>query len=220
MARRKLTKNQIEYNKQVRRIKNFIKRAEKRGYEFNEDILPKTPKRITKQAIKRLENLKPNQLYAKAEFLDTSTGEMLKGTKGRQLERKRASEKAKQTRQRNKTKSKKKKPKTTLKAEDVILNNFYEYLKSFPVKLTAKIRQFVKKLEMEIGKNEVATALQNMPMKFHEILEMVNYSSDQADEVFRSQLLEYLPNASEQYKKDAMEQFEYYEVGFDEEEYD
>ena len=218
MARRKLTKNQIEYNKQVRRIKNFIKRAEKRGYEFNEDILPKTPKRITKQAIKRLENLKPKQLYAKAEFLDTSTGEMLKGTKGRQLERKRASEKAKQTRQRNK--SKKKKPKTTLKAEDVILNNFYEYLKSFPVKLTAKIRQFVKKLEMEIGKNEVATALQNMPMKFHEILEMVNYSSEQADEVFRSQLLEYLPNASEQYKKDAMEQFEYYESGYDEEEYD
>ena len=218
MARRKLTKNQIEYNKQVRRIKNFIKRAEKRGYEFNEDILPKTPKRITKQAIKRLENLKPNQLYAKAEFLDTSTGEMLKGTQGRKLERQRASEKAKQTRQRNK--SKKKKPKTTLKAEDVILNNFYEYLKSFPVKLTAKIRQFVKKLEMEIGKNEVATALQNMPMKFHEILEMVNYSSDQADEVFRSQLLEYLPNASEQYKRDAMEQFEYYEGGFDEEEYD
>ena len=218
MARRKLTKNQIEYNKQVRRIKNFIKRAEKRGYEFNEDILPKTPKRITKQAIKRLENLKPKQLYEKAEFLDTSTGEMLKGTTGRQLERKRASEKAKQTRQRNK--SKKKKAKTTLKAEDVILNNFYEYLKSFPVKLTAKIRQFVKKLEMEIGKNEVATALQNMPMKFHEILEMVNYSSDQADEVFRSQLLEYLPNASEQYKKDAMEQFEYYEGGFDEEEYD
>ena len=218
MGRRKLTKNQIEYNKQVRRIKNFIKRAEKRGYEFNDDILPKTPKRITKQAIKRLENLKPKQLYAKAEFLDTSTGEMLKGTKGRQLERKRASEKAKQTRQRNK--SKKKKPKTTLKAEDVILNNFYEYLKSFPVKLTAKIRQFVKKLEMEIGKNEVATALQNMPMKFHEILEMVNYSSDQADEVFRSQLLEYLPNASEQYKKDAMEQFEYYESGYDEEEYD
>ena len=218
MARRKLTKNQIEYNKQVRRIKNFIKRAEKRGYEFSDDILPKTPKRITKQAIKRLENLKPNQLYAKAEFLDTSTGEMLKGTKGRQLERKRASEKAKQTRQRNK--SKKKKPKTTLKAEDVILNNFYEYLKSFPVKLTAKIRQFVKKLEMEIGKTEVATALQNMPMKFHEILEMVHYSSDQADEVFRSQLLEYLPNASDQYKKDAMEQFEYYEGGFDEEEYD
>ena len=218
MARRKLTKNQIEYNKQVRRIKNFIKRAEKRGYEFSDDILPKTPKRITKQAIKRLENLKPNQLYAKAEFLDTSTGEMLKGTQGRKLERQRASEKAKQTRQRNK--SKKKKPKTTLKAEDVILNNFYEYLKSFPVKLTAKIRQFVKKLEMEIGKNEVATALQNMPMKFHEILEMVNYSSDQADEVFRSQLLEYLPNASEQYKRDAMEQFEYYEGGFDEEEYD
>lgn len=218
MARRKLTKNQIEYNKQVRRIKNFIKRAEKRGYEFNEDILPKTPKRITKQAIKRLENLKPNQLYAKAEFLDTSTGEMLKGTKGRKLEWQRASEKAKQTRQRNK--SKKKKPKTTLKAEEVILNNFYEYLKSFPVKLTAKIRQFVKKLEMEIGKNEVATALQNMPMKFHEILEMVNYSSDQADEIFRSQLLEYLPNASEQYKKDATEQFEYYESGYDEEEYD
>ena len=218
MARRKLTKNQIEYNKQVRRIKNFIKRAEKRGYEFNEDILPKTPKRITKQAIKRLENLKPKQLYAKAEFLDTSTGEMLKGTKGRQLERQRASEKAKQTRQRNK--SKKKKPKTTLKAEDVILNNFYEYLKTFPVKLTAKIRQFVKKLEREIGRNEVATALQNMPMKFHEILEMVHYSSDQAEDVFRSQLLEYLPNASEQYKKDAMEQFEYYEVGYDEEEYD
>lgn len=218
MGRRKLTKNQIEYNKQVRRIKNFIKRAEKRGYEFNEDILPKTPKRITKQAIKRLENLKPNQLYAKAEFLDTSTGEMLKGTKGRKLERQRASEKAKQTRQRNK--SKKKTTKTSLKAEDVILNNFYEYLKTFPRKLTARISQLVKKLENEIGKNEVATALQNMPMKFHEILEQVGYDSGKAIDEFSSQLIDYLPNASEQYKKDAMEEYEYYENGFTDEDYE
>lgn len=209
MKRKKLTLNQIEYNKQVKRIKQFVRRAEKRGYKFSDDIIPKRPKRISKKSIKKLQNLKPNQLYEKAEYLDTSSGEIVKGTKGRDIERKRSAEKAKQTRKRNKTKNKSKKK--TLKAEDVILNNFYEYLKTFPRKLTSRISQFVKKLENEIGRNEVALALQNMPMKFHEILEAVHYDSNQAYEDFATQLLEYLPNASDQYKKDAMDDFEYYE---------
>ena len=219
-SKKKLTKNQLEYNKQVRRIKNFIKRAEKRGYEFSETILPKQPKRITKQAIKRLENLKPKQLYEKAEFLDKSTGEILKGTQGRKLERKIATEKAKKTRLKNKAKKQTNKKSNKLKSEDIILNNFYEYLKTFPRKLTARISQLVKKLENEIGKNEVATALQNMPMKFHEILEQVGYDSGKAVDEFSSQLIDYLPNASEQYKKDAMEEYEYYETGFTDEDYE
>ena len=102
--------------------------------------------------------------------------------------------------------------------DDFMLNNEME--KSFPIKLTAKISQFVKKIENEIGKKEVAQALQNMPLKFHEILAQVNYSSEQANNVFCSQLLEYLPNASEQYKKDAMDFFEYNESGFTDDDYE
>ena len=219
-SKKKFTKNQLEYNKQVKRIKSFIKRAEKRGYKFSDTILPKQPKRITKKSIEKLSNLKPKKLYEKATYYDETTNKTVTGTQGRKLERKKATEKAKQTRLKNKQKTKSNKRKNSVKAEDVILNNFRNYLKSFPIKLTAKISQFVKKLENEIGKKEVAQALQNMPLKFHEILAQVNYSSEQANNVFCSQLLEYLPNASEQYKKDAMDFFEYNESGFTDDDYE
>ena len=55
MARKSAVR--IEYEKQVKRIKQFISRAEKRGYRFIEDVVPQTPKRVTKQAVQRLKEI-------------------------------------------------------------------------------------------------------------------------------------------------------------------
>lgn len=100
MAKRKpLTPTQIAYKKQVKRIKQFIRRAEKRGYQFQENVLPKQPKRITEQSVERLRKLTPEQLYKKAEYGgEASYGEIVKGTQGRQLERKASAQKASETR--------------------------------------------------------------------------------------------------------------------------
>lgn len=101
MARKRktLTPTQQAYRKQVRRIKQFIRRAEKRGFQFSENVLPKQPKRITKQSVERLRKLTPEQLYKKAEYGGQATyGEVVAGTKGRELERKASAQKALETR--------------------------------------------------------------------------------------------------------------------------
>lgn len=103
MARkRKLTPLQQEYRKQRRRVKEFIRRAKKRGYQFEEGIIPNIPKKITRSSVERLKKLTPKKLYEKAEYVDIETGE-IKTSKQRQLEvRKEATKKAKETLQRKK----------------------------------------------------------------------------------------------------------------------
>lgn len=88
-----------EYRKQRRRVQQFLRRAEKRGYQFNENILPSIPKKITQKAVERLKKLTPEKLYKKSRYGGEATyGEVVKGTKGKELERKAAAQKAAETR--------------------------------------------------------------------------------------------------------------------------
>ena len=101
MARKNkpLTPLQQEYKKQRKRIQQFIRRAEKRGYQFEPNVLPQKPKRITAQSVERLKKLTPEKLYKKSVYGGEATyGEIVSGEKGRKLERKRSAEKAVQTR--------------------------------------------------------------------------------------------------------------------------
>ena len=66
--RRKQTPAERAYSKQVKRIKQFIRRAEKRGYQFSEDVLPQRPKRVTQASVRKLAKLTPDKLYQKAVY--------------------------------------------------------------------------------------------------------------------------------------------------------
>ena len=84
MAKRKqLSQVQKDYKHQRQRLKNYIKRAEKQGYIFPDDILPKEPKKITPASINRLADLHPKDLRKNAEFIIHETGEVVqvKGNK-------------------------------------------------------------------------------------------------------------------------------------------
>lgn len=98
----KLTPNQIAFKKELRRIKRFINNARKRGYEFDDNVLPKQPKRITRKKLEEIKNIKPSDLYNKAVYHDKISHETFTGQQGRKIERYRASLKAKETRQKNK----------------------------------------------------------------------------------------------------------------------
>lgn len=220
--RKKLTKNQLEFKKQQARIKRFIKRAEKRGYEFDKNVIPQMPKRVTQKALKTITNIKPNDLYKQAEYVDRSTGEYLTGTEGRKIERAIATEKARVTRQ----KKKKSKEQTVesqefyyerdyTSADTVIINQFHNYLSSFPRNLVSPISQLIKNLEFTNGKRDVAEMLNNLPEKFHECLARYGYDSNSAVSDFATQMVEYMPNISDEYKKDLMERFEYHELGYE-----
>lgn len=213
----KLTKNQIAFKKQVTRIKNFIRRATKRGYEFSDNVIPTMPKRVTKKSIEKIKNIKPKDLYSKASYLDKSTGEIVSGSTGRKIERNLSTQKAKETRKNNNNKRHSNNNKNYITYETVIMKNFYEYIKSFTSnKIRDSLFGMIKTLEHEQGRTEVAKALQNMPLQFHEILARCGYDSDKAIMEFETSFLEYFPNVSEQYKKDLMEKLEYNEMGYEE----
>lgn len=216
MKKNKLTKNQIAFKKQITRIKNFIRRATKRGYEFSDNVIPTMPKRVTKKSIEKIKNIKPKDLYSKASYLDKSTGEIVSGSTGRKIERNLSTQKAKETRKNNNNK-RHSNNNNYITYETVIMRNFYEYIKSFTSnKIRDSLYGMIKSLEHEQGRTEVAKALQNMPLQFHEILARCGYDSDKALMEFETSFLEYFPNVSEQYKKDLMEKLEYNEMGYEE----
>lgn len=96
--KKKQTPLQLEYKKQVKRLKQAIARAENRGYFFPEDIIPDKPKRITRKTVERLKKIKTEELYAKAEKLDIETGELIPGIEARKQERSEAAKKSAKTR--------------------------------------------------------------------------------------------------------------------------
>lgn len=121
--------SKAEYNRNVKRIKQFIRRAEKRGYKFPEIKLPKGGK---------IRELTPEKLYKKAAYGGEQTfGEVISGEKGRKLERSSSAKKAAQTRKENKEAERlffsgEEKTKTTAEylpiKENIIISNFIDSL--------------------------------------------------------------------------------------------
>lgn len=100
--RKKQTENQKAYQKERRRLLQAVRRAEKQGYIFPEDIVPELPKRVTKKQLEKIQKIKPKQLYKKAEFVYQETGEIVPAEQRKQEVKQEAIIKAKETRKRKK----------------------------------------------------------------------------------------------------------------------
>ena len=101
MAKRnKQTEFQKAYQKERRRLLQAVRRAEKQGYIFPEDIVPELPKRVTKKQLEKIQKTKPKQLYKKAEFVYQETGEVVPAEQRKQEVKQEAIRKAKETRKR------------------------------------------------------------------------------------------------------------------------
>lgn len=228
MAKKKVsqTATQKEYKKQLKRIKQFIRRAEKRGYVFQKDVIPKEPKRVTKASVKKLAKLTPEVLYKKAVYASEKTaGEIIKGTEGLKLERKERSKKSAETR-----KYKLKEPvQEATNTQDfivpenilengyseIVIQNFKSQILSFPKEISDKIIALINTMIKEQGADGVAYALEHMPMQFYEYINRKGYDSQTSIQEFASDLINYLPEASDVYKEELMEAFEYNEMGYE-----
>ena len=88
MAKKKYTHNQTLYRKQVKRIKQAIKRLEKRGYKIDLKVSYDLPKRVTKKTISELKKITPKVIREKySSYLDKTTGEIVSGTQGEAIEK-------------------------------------------------------------------------------------------------------------------------------------
>lgn len=99
----KKSQTRLAYEKQERRIKQFIRRAEKRGYMFEENIIPQKPTRYTKARVRELEKLTAKELYKHAVYGGAITeGEEIPGELGKRAENIYRARKAAATRKANK----------------------------------------------------------------------------------------------------------------------
>ena len=69
-----MTKNQLEFKKQQRRLKRAIKRLEKQGYFGFDFEIPTLPKRVTQKRIEEIKAIKPKHILKGAQHVDFETG--------------------------------------------------------------------------------------------------------------------------------------------------
>lgn len=143
MAKRKPTPNQAEYQRNINRIKRFVRNAEKRGYSFDlSGIDLKMPGRVTKKALREIKQIRPARLYQMASYNDPISRETFTGEQGRQIENYRRSKKAAQTVREKKAgtyKAPQEKPKRQKRQSnedipsivDIVLSNVEEMLETW-----------------------------------------------------------------------------------------
>lgn len=101
------TANQLAWEKEVKRVKALINRAEKRGFIFDKkaiNAVTQKPKRITQKALTTLrESTRPTRIYKYADYIkgidaESGTAIIVSGKEGRKIERKKAAQKGVLTR--------------------------------------------------------------------------------------------------------------------------
>lgn len=94
-AQKALTQKDIEaqVKKELRRIKRFVKAAEKRGYTFSDNVIPSMPKKITVGTLRKVQKITPKTLYQKAVYT-TLAGKKISGTARKKQEQINAAKKS------------------------------------------------------------------------------------------------------------------------------
>lgn len=92
------TELQKSYAKEVKRLSRGVKRYEKQGYSWKgKNPIPQMPKRVTKQALEKIRQIKPADLLKDAIYIDYETGEFYSAEKRKKEVKEQAITKRKET---------------------------------------------------------------------------------------------------------------------------
>lgn len=214
---KKLTQLQLDYKKQVKRLKQAVRRAEKRGYIVPENVIPKQPKRITKKSVERLKKITTDEIYSKSEKLDFETGELIPGKLARKQERSEAAKKAAKTRKEKRYNAEKGESEyyepqyeTFPSGADIIIGNFRAEMTRFPEVAYPIVTQWLDRLLRDYSKEDVAEMLENAAAQGLGVDYSIAYREDLLLDRL-SEMLDLLPGASTGNKIDIMEAMEYEE---------
>lgn len=215
--KKKPTQLQLDYKKQVKRLKQAIRRAEKRGYVIPDNIIPQQPKRVTRKAVERLKNITTNDIYAKSEKIDFDTGELIPGEVARKAERSEAAKKAARTRREKRYNAEKGESEyyepqyeTFPSAADIVISNFRAEASRFPEVAQPIINKWLNRLLHDYSKEDVAEMLEQAASQGLGIDYSIAYREDLILDRL-SEILDLLPGASTGNKMDIMEALEYEE---------
>lgn len=131
MAAKLKPKITAKRKKELKRVKQFIARAEKRGYVFSERFKSSLSYKTTRA----LQNLTPRKLYDLAEY-EVLPGEFIPGRLGRYREREAAALKGKETRKRKKEEQRSRQeqpwPEQLPSVSDIIYRNVMATIAEYP----------------------------------------------------------------------------------------
>ena len=207
MARKISTKQaqlEKEYRKQRRRVQQAIRRAEKSGYITTKEVLKNKPKKITQASINALAKITPETIRKKSVLVNLETGEQVKKTKeniksvtkkNRHIVKQQAQQQAQQQSQQVQQQQQQARQLSDQeKISDVIYDNFLASLDNVPLKAKVKFLAKIEKLVEQFGQVAFTNALQEMPHDFFELLQRMNYDSDQASNEYASTLIVLIKN--------------------------
>lgn len=214
---KKLTQLQLDYKKQVKRLKQAVRRAEKRGYIVPENVIPKQPKRITKKSVERLKKITTKEIYSKSEKLDFETGELIPGEVARKQERSESAKKAAKTRKEKRYNAEKGESEyyepqyeTFPSGADIIIGNFKADMTRFPEFAQPIVNKWLDRLLRDYSKEDVAEMLENAASQGLGVDYSIAYREDLLLDRL-SEMFDLLPGASTGNKIDIMEAMEYEE---------
>ena len=179
-------------SQQLKRIRRFISRAEKRGYRFDTEF----KNQLTELSSQKLKNLTPKKLYEKSQAISEETGKIITGTERRKEERKEVAQKAQETRRRHKAEIEQREyyeyseryySEYETSYEDTILTNIESLIRQYEDSDIA-VRQYGSSLLQQLldeeitnyGRKAVALACENAPAEAIRASQIVIYASDQS----------------------------------------
>ena len=159
------------YAKQLKRIKQFMRRAQQRGYQFIKNIIPKRPQKIKPESVENLKKITPEKMYKKAVYGGEATnGVIVKGTEGKKAENKARSIKSAQTRKARREQEQQI-PAPTFSVPDsinedtsffdkMVIGEYRRSLKYLPTLAYTLITEWVDRIIGELGEHLVALMLE------------------------------------------------------------
>lgn len=182
------TINQLEYEKQVRRIKRAIREGVKQGYIFNIDFeIPEKPKRITKKYLEKLSKITRSDIYAKAVVVDYGTGEITPASEIRAQKKRAAIKKAQETRKRNKVEKNKKEYPTISFTDSLVdgINLLTDDVENLRTNISSMKREASYKMPIEYQKNELLKILDDMLFQYEDNMSVyTDYLKSRETEIF------------------------------------
>lgn len=218
--RRKQTPAERAYSKQVKRIRQFISRAEKRGYQFSDNVLPQRPKRVTQASVKKLAKITPEKLYQKAVYGGlATTGEIVPAIEGLKLERSLRAKKSAQTRKYRLAHPKQQPTNTpgfeppeniskdTTFFDAVVISGFRSHVRQFNERASNLLLSWLDRILSTNDVHDVASMLNDGAEAGLIITYQIVYSQDKLTQ-YMSEMLNYLPEAGPLFKAEIMDALE------------
>ena len=172
-TKKPLSETEKAYNKELRRLRSFISRKEKKGFQFSSTAIPTKPKKITKASVRRLAKITTESLYKKAIYGGEATGgDIVSGEAGRIAEMKYRREIRREQRRQKQEKPQVPMPTGNFTVPDningdtsffdkMVIGEYRRSLKYLPSLAYTLITEWVDNKVSEIGEHLVALMLED-----------------------------------------------------------